>query len=275
MCLSSLVVFMKIPKPVQNLIDALQRLPGVGPKTAKRLTFYLLHVPEEEVDLLAKAVGELRDKTILCEKCFSVDEQSPCSICRDPSRDQSTICVVANPLDVLAVEATTNYKGLYHVLHGVISPVNHIGPEDLKISELIVRVKGSFAKDKNRHYGLDSESDGYGSRQILNPASSADRQVQDDVEGIPEPGSGELANDSGQGLEGGVPNAENGQRISEIILATNPSMEGESTAMYIKEEFESLNIKLTRIAKGLPVGGDLEYADQVTLSHAFEGRREL
>ncbi len=222
---------MKIPKPVQNLINSLQRLPGIGPKTAKRLTFYLLYVPEEEVELLAEALQELRKKTVLCENCFGVDEKSPCSICRDSSRDQSTICVVANPLDVLAVEATTSYKGLYHVLHGVISPVNHIGPEDLKISELVERVKGSFAKEKN---------------QVLRS--------------VPEPGSGELANE---------------HQVKEVIIATNPSMEGESTAMYIKEQLNSTNIKVTRIAKGLPVGGDLEYADQVTLSHAFEGRREI
>ncbi len=248
MCLSSLVVFMKIPKPVQNLIDALQRLPGVGPKTAKRLTFYLLHVPEDEVNLLAQAVGELRDKTVLCENCFSVDEQSPCSICRDSGRDQSTICVVANPLDVLAVEATTNYKGFYHVLHGVISPVNHIGPEDLKISELVTRIKNTNSEVASFSSRSESEQ-----RRGLKFASSKTP-----------PFSG-----------GGKTSADRGQRISEVIIATNPSMEGESTAMYIKEELEPLNIKITRIAKGLPVGGDLEYADQVTLSHAFEGRREI
>lgn len=239
---------MKIPKPVQNLINALERLPGIGPKTAKRLTFYLLHVPEDEVNLLAQAVGELREETVLCKNCFSVDEHSPCSICRDTGRDQSTICVVANPLDVLAVEATTNYKGLYHVLHGVISPVNHIGPEDLKISELVDRVTA---------------------------AGKTSRVKTDKPDGLGNEAAGELANDSGQGLEGGERSAESGQPISEIIIATNPSMEGESTAMYIKEELEPLDIKITRIAKGLPVGGDLEYADQVTLSHAFEGRREL
>jgi len=226
---------MKIPKPVQNLIDALQRLPGIGPKTAKRLTFYMLYMPEEDVDFLAQAVGELRKKTVLCEQCFGVDEQSPCSICRDTARDQRTVCVVANPLDVLAVEATTNYKGLYHVLHGVISPVNHIGPEDLKISELVERIKNGSAQGETSGVSAD-----------------------------PTPEVGEL----GRKTRGR-------SRISEIIIATNPSMEGESTAMYIKEELKPMDIKVTRIAKGLPVGGDLEYADQVTLSHAFEGRREL
>ncbi|MEA2020420.1 MAG: recombination mediator RecR [Patescibacteria group bacterium] len=226
---------MEIPKPVQNLINALQRLPGIGPKTAKRLTFYLLYVPEEEVDLLAEALFELRKKTVLCEICFSVDEESPCKICRSSGRDKSTICVVESPLDVLAVEGTTDYKGLYHVLHGVISPVNNIGPEDLKINELVDRVKNS--------------------PQHL-PAGKA---------GSPAPGASPAAADE----------SESDERISEVIIATNPSMEGESTAMYIKEQLESLNIKITRIAKGLPVGGDLEYADQVTLSHAFEGRTEF
>ena len=134
---------MNIPRPVKNLIEAFERLPGIGPKTARRLAFYLLYVPESEVDLLAQAVAELREKITFCEICFNVDEQSPCRICTSHDRDRSVICVVENPLDVLAIEATTNYKGLYHVLHGVISPINHIGPEDLKVRELLDRVKVS------------------------------------------------------------------------------------------------------------------------------------
>ena len=205
---------MNVPKPVQNLIEAFERLPGIGPKTAKRLTFYLLHVPEDEVKIFAQALFELREKTVLCEICFNVAEKSPCRICTSPNRDKSIICVVEDPLDLLAIEATTNYKGLYHILHGVISPVNRIGPEDLRISELIGRIK----------------------------------KCQ-------------------------VPNAK--WKIREIIIATNPSMEGEATAMYLKKELQPLGIKITRIARGLPTGGDLEYADPVTLSRALEARSEF
>lgn len=204
---------MNIPKPVQNLIESFERLPGIGPKTAKRLTFYLLHVPEGEARNFARALSELHEKTVLCKICFNVSEKSPCPICISRDRDKSIICVVEDPLDVLAIEATTNYKGLYHVLHGVISPVNRIGPEDLKISELISRIK----------------------------------KCQ-------------------------MPNGK--WKIGEVIIATNPSMEGEATAMYLKKELGPLGIKLTRIARGLPTGGDLEYADQETLSRALAARSE-
>lgn len=206
---------MNIPKPVQNLIEALERLPGIGPKTARRLAFYLLYVPKSEVSLLAQAVSELRQKVLFCEICFNVDEISPCRICSSPDRDSSVICVVENPLDVVAIETTANYRGLYHVLHGVISPINRIGPENLRIGELVTRVKNcQTAKLPNCH-------------------------------------------------------------IDEVIIATNPSMEGEATAMYLKRQLQYLGTKITRIARGLPVGGDLEYADQVTLSHAFKGRTEF
>jgi len=201
---------MDIPKPVRNLIEAFERLPGIGPKTAKRLTFYLLHVPEEEVKMFSRALAELHERTVLCEICFNVSEKSPCAICSSKDRDKSIICVVEDALDVLAIESTTSYKGLYHVLHGLISPVNRIGPEELKIGELLERVRQPrFAP------------------------------------------------------------------IKEVILATNPSMEGEATAMYIKKLLQPLGIKVTRIARGLPVGGDLEYADQVTLSRALEARSEF
>lgn len=205
---------MSIPKPVQNLIEAFERLPGIGPKTARRLTFYLLHVPKDEVRIFAQALSEVRERTVLCEVCFNVTEKSPCRICSSPDRDKGTICVVEDPLDVFAIEATTNYKGLYHVLHGAISPVNRIGPEELKIGELVVRSK--------KNYTLGNKS-----------------------------------------------------QVKEVIMATNPSMEGEATAMYLKKELQSMDIKITRIARGLPVGGDLEYADQVTLSRALEARSEF
>lgn len=195
----------QIPRSIQNLIEAFERLPGIGPKTAQRLTFYLLHAPKEQAEALAKAALEMKEKTVLCEICFNIGESSPCSICSDPNRDQSIIMVVENPLDVLSLEKA-NFKGLYHVLHGVISPLENIGPDELHIRELLPRLKDGTVK--------------------------------------------------------------------EIILATNPTMEGEATAMYIQRLISSLGIKITRIARGLPVGSDIEYADETTLSRALEGRKE-
>lgn len=194
-----------VPKSVQNLIEAFERLPGIGPKTAQRLTFYLLHAPLEESRALAKAATEMKEKTILCSICFNIGEADPCLVCADSGRDQSVVAIVEDPLDVLAMERA-GYKGLYHVLHGVISPLENIGPDQLHIRELLPRLK-----------------DG---------------------------------------------------KIKEIILATNPTMEGEATAMYIQRLIGPLGIKVTRIARGLPVGGDLEYADETTLSRALEGRKE-
>lgn len=194
-----------IPKVVQSLVEAFERLPGIGPKTAQRLTYHLLHAPKEEAQALAQAALDLKEKTVLCEICFNISEKSPCEIDTDSSRDRSTIAVVEDPLDVLALEKA-NFKGLYHVLHGVISPMENIGPEELRIRELLPRLK-----------------------------------------------SGE---------------------VKEIILATNPTMEGEATAMYIDRLISPLGIKVTRIARGLPVGGDIEYADQTTLTRALEGRKE-
>jgi recombination protein RecR len=211
---------MKIPRPIQDLIEALERLPGIGPKTAARLTFYLLHVPQEELDKFAKALLNLRKKTVLCLTCFNVAESNPCPICSDETRDKAKICVVEQPLDVLAIEKSNSYKGLYHVLHGAIDPLNNIGPDELKIKELIKRLQSL----------------------IINHQSL----------------------------------------VIEVILATNPNMEGEATAMYVarrlREQLQSTvnsqQLKITRIGRGLPVGGDLEYADEVTLTRALEGRRE-
>lgn len=202
----------RVPKSVQNLIEAFERLPGIGPKTAQRLTFYLLHAPKDEAESLAKAALEMKEKTILCSICFNIGEEDPCSICADFSRDQTVIMVVENPLDVLALEKA-NFKGLYHVLHGVISPLENIGPDEIHIKELLPRLKD------------------------------------------PSAGSGRVA-------------------VEEIILATNPTMEGEATAMYIQRLLFPLGVKVTRIARGLPVGSDLEYADETTLSRALEGRKE-
>ncbi|MBI4038106.1 recombination protein RecR [Candidatus Daviesbacteria bacterium] len=196
---------MQVPKSVQNLIEAFERLPGIGPKTAQRLTYYLLHAPKEEAENLAKSAQDMKEKTILCSICFNIGEEDPCQVCVDSGRDSSVMAIVEDPLDVLAMERA-GYKGLYHVLHGVIAPLENIGPDQLHIREILGRLK-------------------------------------------------------------------NGQ-IKEIILATNPTMEGEATAMYIQRLISPLGVKITRIARGLPVGGDLEYADETTLSRALEGRKE-
>jgi len=200
-----------IPRSIKNLIEALERLPGIGPKTAARLTFYLLHVPEAEVEQLAEAVSRLKKDTVICQTCFNVAEKDPCDICSSPQREREVLAVVESPLDVLALEKA-GFKGLYHVLHGVIDPLNNIGPEELRIKELLQRVQGSGKDSKNSEI--------------------------------------------------------------EIILATNPSVEGEATAAYIRRQLkvQSAKFKVTRLARGLPVGGDLEYADDVTLGKALEGR---
>ena len=195
-----------IPESVQRLVEAFSRLPGIGPKTASRLTYHLLRQPPDEANSLADAVRDLKAKTRLCEVCFNITEASPCLICKSDERDRAILCVVEEPLDVLAMERTRDFGGLYHVLHGAISPMDGIGPEDLKIRELIARVQTGS--------------------------------------------------------------------VREVILATNPSLEGENTAMYLHKKLAP-SVKVTRLARGLPVGGDLEYADEVTLSHALEGRREM
>lgn len=201
---------MKIPKAIQSVIESFERLPGIGPKSAQRLTFYLLHVPQGQLDSFASALENLKKNTVLCSVCFTVDETDPCSICADMTRDQSLICVVEHPLDVLALEKNGRYKGVYHVLHGRIDPLNNIGPDEIYLRQLIDRIK----------------------------------------------------------------NHESG--ITEVILATNPTMEGEATSMYIAKQLKVLdeNLRITRIGRGLPIGADLEYADEVTLQRAMEGRSE-
>lgn len=195
------------PEAVIRLVDEFSRLPGIGPKTASRLTFYLLRAPIEQVKSLGEAIVQLRDQITLCSRCFNITESDPCPVCSDEQRDQHTICVVEEPLDVLAIERTGGYRGLYHILHGAISPVEGIGPENLRIRELIGRVRT--------------------------------------------------------------------EPIQEVILATNTGLEGQATAMYIQRQLLSLTVRITRLAQGLPVGGDLEYADATTLSQALEGRREM
>ena len=197
------------PRAVQRLIDELSRLPGIGPKSASRLTYFLLRGDGQQPLDLAAALTELKEQTRFCAVCFNItDAQAdPCLICADPARNTGVMCVVEEPLDVLAIERTGGFKGRYHVLHGALSPVEGVGPEDLKIRELVTRVK-------------------------MEP-------------------------------------------IREIILATNVSLEGEATAMYIHKQLAPLGVRLTRLARGLPVGGDLEYADETTLVRALEGRSEM
>jgi recombination protein RecR len=200
---------MKIPKSIQSVTESFERLPGIGPKTAERLTFYLLHVPQGELDRFAKSVQNLKLGTTICSICFNVGETDPCSICVDQQRNHEVVCVVEQPLDVIALEKNRKYPGVYHVLNGKIDPLNNIGPDEIRIAELVNRVK-------------------------------------------------------------------NDTRIKEIILATNPTMEGEATAMYIAKQLKSQkeSIKVSRIGRGLPIGSDIEYADPTTLERAMEGRSE-
>ncbi|MFN2187840.1 MAG: recombination mediator RecR [Candidatus Promineifilaceae bacterium] len=196
-----------LPQSVRRLIDEFSRLPGIGPKSASRLTFYLLRAGDEQAADLAAAVGALKASTRLCSICCNITEADPCPTCADESRDQTTLCVVEEPLDVVAIERSRAFQGRYHVLHGVISPVDGIGPDELKIAELLDRVgRGGF---------------------------------------------------------------------EEIIIATNATLEGDSTALYLQRRLAPYDLKLTRLARGLPVGGDLEYTDEVTLGRALDGRQEL
>jgi len=193
--------------PVQELIDQLGRLPGVGPKSAQRIAFYLLKLTKEDAERLAEAIVEVKARISFCRRCWNVAEGELCEMCRDERRDATIVCVVEEPRDIVAVEKTQEFHGLYHVLQGAISPIEGIGPEQLRVKELLARV---------------------------------------DVEGI-----------------------------KEIILCTNPNLEGEATAMYLARLLKPLGLSVTRIASGLPVGGDLEYADELTLGRALEGRREV
>ncbi len=199
-------------EPVARLIEAFARLPGIGPKTAQRLTYHLLRAPDAEARALAAALVAVRDEVVFCDACFNISDAPTCPICRDPRRDALRMCVVEEPLDVLAIERTGEWRGRYHVLHGAISPMDGIGPERLRIRELLGR------------------------------ASAAE---------------------------------EAGEPLREVILATNPSLEGDATAMYLAERLAGHVGAITRIARGLPVGGDLEYADEVTLIRALQGRRSI
>lgn len=208
---------LSLPRPVAKLIESFERLPGIGPKSAQRLTFYLLHVPQEYLESFAQALINLKKNTVECSVCFNVSETDPCPICSSPGRDKSIICVVEQPIDILSLEKTGKFNGVYHVLHGAINPLNNIGPDEIRIAELVKRVAVSEKQ---------------------------------------------------------------GVKVLEIILATNSNMEGEATGMYVVKQIQiekskmKNGIKITRLAHGLPVGADIEYADEVTLTQALEGRRE-
>ena len=196
-----------LPQSLQKLINEFEKLPGIGPKTAQRLSFYLLKQKQENLDSFGRALLDLKKNIVLCSQCQNLAETDPCPICRDPKRNKNILCVVEQPHDVIALEQTHIYKGLYHVLYGAISPINNIGPENLKIKELLARLQ-------------------------------------------------------------------NNSEIKEIILATNPNLEGEATAMYLSKLIKPQGYKITRIARGLPTGADLEYADEITLTNALKGRKE-
>lgn len=193
--------------PIAKLIEEFSKLPGIGKRSAERLAFHILKQPQENVARFSQVLTEAKEKITFCPVCQSLTDVVPCTICSNPKRDTSVICVVENPKDILAMEKTKEFNGVYHVLHGVISPIDGIGPDDIRIKELLIRTK-----DNN---------------------------------------------------------------VREIIMATNPSIEGEATAMYISNLFKNFGIKVTRIAHGLPVGGELEYADEITLTRALEGRQEI
>ena len=195
------------PEPIARLIQEFAKLPGVGPKSAQRLTYHVLRAPEEAALALAQALGDVKQRVVLCSECFNITEANPCLFCTADRRERAMICVVEQPLDVLVVERTGGYRGLYHVLHGSLNPIDGVGPEQLRVSELVRRVEA-----------------------------------------------------------GG---------ITEVIMATNPSLEGEATSMYIQRLLQPLGVRVTRLARGLPSGADLEYTDDLTLSRALEGRQDF
>jgi recombination protein RecR len=196
-----------LPKAVSHVIESFERLPGIGPKTAQRLAFYLLHMPQADLDRFAGHIKALKANTVLCDVCKNVTEKTPCQICGDPQRDHTIICLVEQPTDVLSIERTRAFNGVYHVLHGIIDPLNNIGPDEIYLSDVLKRVRKQEPK------------------------------------------------------------------VEELIIAVNPTMEGEATAMYIQKQIGTSSVKITRLAHGIPIGGDIEYADEVTLRKAIEGRR--
>lgn len=195
------------PEPIARLIQEFSKLPGIGPKSAQRLAYHVLRAPEDDARALARALTDVKERVVLCGSCFNLTERDPCALCEDGERDPSLLCVVEQPLDVLVVERTGGFRGRYHVLHGALNPIDGVGPEQLRIRELVERVAGGA--------------------------------------------------------------------IAEVIMATNPSLEGEATSMYVQRLLQPAGVRVTRLARGLPSGADLEYMDDLTLSRALEGRQEL
>lgn len=227
--------------PISRLIRELARLPGIGQKTATRLAFHILRSPAPQARELAQALLEVKEKIRLCSQCMNLTEHDPCALCADPSRDGRVVCVVAHPPDLLAIERTSTFRGRYHVLHGVLSPLDGIGPDDLKLRELLLRAQG-----------------------ITPGAGGASAEAYpDEDEPAPPPGSGPSRHGS------------TNPAIVEVIVATSPNVEGEATAMYIARMLKPLGLRVSRIASGLPIGGELEYADGVTIARALEVRREM
>lgn len=219
--------------PISRLIRELARLPGIGQKTATRLAFHVLRAPAPQVRDLAQALHEVKEKIRLCSQCMNLTEQDPCALCADVNRDGRVVCVVAHPPDLLAIERTSSFRGRYHVLHGVLSPLDGIGPDDLKLRELLLRVQG-----------------------VRHAAPEVDENEDDD---------GSSGSSAGQA----------GPAVHEVIVATSPNVEGEATAMYIARMLKPLGVRVTRIASGLPIGGELEYADGITIARALEVRRDM
>ena len=225
---------------LETLVEQFSKLPTVGRKTAQRLAAYILKMPREEVVELADALVAVKDRVTACSVCYNVTDDDPCPICLSAKRDRTVICVVEEPNDVLALERTGEYHGQYHVLGGVISPLDGIGPDDLKIRELVARIADNSADNSANNGASDSASQAGGDGSAALTTGSA---VEDQEE-----------------------------RVTEVILAMNPNVEGDTTAYYIGQLLGPLGVQVTRIARGLPVGGDLEYADEATLSRALEGR---
>ena len=211
--------------PIQDLIDELARLPGIGPKGAQRIAFHILTADKTDVERLADSLRHVAENVRFCERCFNISEADNCRICRDPRRDQTAICVVEESKDVMAIERTNEFRGLYHVLGGAISPLDGVGPDDLRIRELVARVATSLSG---------------------------------------------RAPDAGDDTDGDAPTP-----VEEVILAMNPTVEGDTTAYYVGQMLSPFGVRVTRIARGLPIGGDLEFADEATLSRALEGRSGL
>jgi recombination protein RecR len=240
---------------VEALVEHFAKLPTIGRKTARRLASYVLKMPREEVEGLARALVAVKEQVRRCATCYVVTDRARCPICTSARRDRSTICVVEESSDLMAIERTGDYRGLYHVLGGVISPLDGVGPDDLRIRELAQRIDPAFARTEARP-PADTDANGHAA-----PGYAAPDDAAPDADASADGASGEAAQEDDERVP-----------VEEVILAVNPNVEGDTTAYYIAQLLEGFDVRLTRIARGLPIGGDLEYADEATLSRALEGR---